>query len=102
MAYPATTVKQLRQEGGSLLNKIATEFGLIETELKKFQSTEVTSNGSAKTTAHGLGAIPTTYFAVVQEFGASQNPNISCTADGTNITVTAASTDVKYIVFAWL
>lgn len=151
MTFTAKTVQQLRQEGGSLLKKIATELGLIETELTAiqgladgkvivgngsgvatdvamsgdvtiantgavtiaddavtaakadvFQSAEVTSNGGAKNTAHGLGATPAVYFAIATEFGTSQNPNISCAADATNIAVTAASTDVKYIVFAWL
>ncbi len=128
MTFTAKTVQQLRQEGGSLLKKIATELGLIAARINLsgdmtvtdagvatiaddavtaakadvFMSSEVTSNGSAKNTAHGLGATPSVYFAIAQEFGTSQNPNISCAADATNIAVTAASTDVKYIVFAWL
>lgn len=35
MAYTAKTVAQLRMEGGSLLKKIASELGLIETALGK-------------------------------------------------------------------
>ncbi len=151
MAYTAITAKAFREKAGSLAKKLATELGLIATELTAiqgladgkvivgngagaatdvdmsgdvtivntgavtiaddavtaakahvFQSAEVTSNGSTENTAHGLGATPSVYFAIAQEFGTAQNPNISCAADATNIAVTAASTDVKYIVFAWL
>ena len=128
MSYTAKTVKQLRQEGGSLLKKIASELALIASRINLsgdgtvsdagvltiandavtaakadiYKSDEITSNGSTKATAHGLDATPSVFFAILQEFGTSENPNLSATADATNVYVTAASTDVKYVIFAWL
>lgn len=67
-----------------------------------YLSAEITSDASAKAQAHGLGASPSVFFAVLQETGASTNPNLSASADATNVYITAASTDVKYLVFAWL
>ena len=36
MTYTAKTVAQLRMMGGSLLKKLAAEFGLIQTELSTY------------------------------------------------------------------
>lgn len=67
-----------------------------------YLSAEITSDASAKAQAHGLGASPSVFFAVLQATAASASPAMSATADATNVYVTAASTDVKYLVFAWL
>lgn len=67
-----------------------------------FKSAEITSTAAAKAEAHGLGASPDVFFPILTEVGASTNPNLSATADATNVYVTAASTDVKYMIFAWL
>jgi hypothetical protein len=45
MAYTAKTVKQLRQKSGSLLQKIATELGLVDTELAALEA-EIDRNES--------------------------------------------------------
>lgn len=63
-------------------------------------SAEITSTASAVATAHGLSASPSVYFAILTETATSANPNVSATADATNVYVTAASTDVKYKIFA--
>ena len=66
-----------------------------------FLSSEITSTGAVKAEAHGLGASPSVFFAMLQEFGTAENPSLSATADATNVYVSAASSDVKYIILAW-
>jgi hypothetical protein len=39
MSYTATTPQRLRNEGGSLAQKLATEFGLVATELSTYKVT---------------------------------------------------------------
>lgn len=128
MAYTAITPRRIREEAGSLAKKLATEFGLIASRINLsgdmtlsdagvatiaddavtaakadiFKSAEITSTAAAKAEAHGLGASPSVFFAILQATAASASPAMSATADATNVYVTAASTDVKYIVFAWL
>lgn len=103
MSYTAKTVKQLRQEGGSLAKKLAIEFGLIESRLNVFISVETTGTGSSQDVAHGLGSTPTAVFIVLTEFGTAQNPNVTeGTHDATNVKVTVASNTVKFKVIAWV
>lgn len=101
-SYTAITAKRFRSEGGSLAKKLAAEFGLIQTQVTPFLSAEVTSTAAAQATAHGLGASPSVFFAILQATAASASPAMSATADATSVWVTAASTDVKYLVIAWL
>ena len=73
---------------------------LSASDANVFLSAEITGNTGTLAQPHGLGASPSVFFAMLQGIGAS-DPNLSATADATNVYVDAASTDVKYIILAW-
>lgn len=64
-----------------------------------FSSTEVTGNGSAQNTAHGLGATPTMVWATVTEDGGTGFDVAPGSHDATNCVYTVTN-GVKYRVYA--
>jgi len=71
---------------------------------KVFFSTEITGNGSAQETAHGLGATPAGVLVIPSKWP-SPCPDSAWSLeqgshDGTNVVVTATAT-LKYYVMAW-
>jgi hypothetical protein len=93
MSYTAKTAKELREQAGSLLSKIATELGLIQTELESILAGTGFASGSESvedggTIAHGLGDTPT----VVIVTGSFAGEIVTATADATNITVSIKTT----------
>lgn len=65
---------------------------------KVFQSAEITADGSAQATAHGLGRTPTIGIAYMTSSVVAAVIS-AVTLDGTNCTVTASNT-VKYRILA--
>ena len=57
MTYTAKNVKQLRQESGSLLKKIASELGLIDAEINALTGT----NAKVVAESNVIGGVPLTY-----------------------------------------
>lgn len=67
-----------------------------------FASAEITGNGAAQATAHGLAAAPAKFFAVVTEHTDLQSVDIGAiTADATNLSVTVTN-GIKYRLYAML
>lgn len=64
-----------------------------------FESAEITGNGGAQATAHGLGREPTIAWAVFTELNGSVADMSNITKDGTNLTITV-TTGQKYKLFA--
>jgi len=88
MTYTAKTAKELREQGGSLLSKIASELALIQAELASIIAGTGFACGSESvadggTIAHGLDGTPD----VVILTGSVAGEIITGTVDATNITV---------------
>lgn len=66
-----------------------------------FMSAEVTGNGSAQSTAHGLGVAPARVAIVLTEFASNLNVDV---AEGTHTTtnvVVTVTNGAKYKILAW-
>lgn len=88
MAYSAVSARAFREKAGSLSEKLATEFGLIATELAGIIAGDGFACGSESvadggTIAHGLAGTPD----VVIVTGSFAGEIVTATADATNITV---------------
>ncbi len=57
MSYTAKDQKQMRTEGGSLLKKLTTEFGLIDTEINALTGT----NAKVVAESNVIGGMPLTF-----------------------------------------
>jgi hypothetical protein len=66
-----------------------------------FISAEITGNGAAQATPHGLAATPTRFFAFFTELDGNAADIGTVTADATNLTVTV-TTAQKYRLYATL
>lgn len=67
----------------------------------KFSSAEITANGAAQATAHGLGAAPTQAWAVFTAIDGNANTIGPITISPTDLTVTV-TTGQKYRLYAVL
>ena len=66
-----------------------------------FVSAEITANGSAQSTAHGLGRVPTAAFVVYTDTDGSAITHTAGTHTTTNAIFTVSNTNTKYIVIAF-
>lgn len=65
-----------------------------------FQSAPITGNGSAQSTAHSLGVVPSRVVVSLIETTADANVLTPGAHDSTNCIVTA-TTGAKYVITAW-
>ena len=66
-----------------------------------FVSDEITANGSAQSTAHGLGRVPTAAFVVYTDTDGNAITHTAGTHTTTNAIFTVSNTNTKYIVIAF-
>lgn len=91
-------------EGGVLANLSISTGELANdavdaSKINYFLSTEVTGNGSAQNTPHGLGAIPTAVMIIPSGTASGANTFVQGSHTSTNAVVTA-TTGAKYYVLA--
>lgn len=73
---------------------------VTKAKAKVFVSAEVTGNGTAQSTAHGLAAVPAAVLVAITLALAGECSVSEGTHTSTNVIVTA-TTGAKYKIFAW-
>lgn len=83
------------------LSNVVKTGGIQGAQISSFKSAQITGDGSAQSTAHGLGRVPDTVFVyLAQKDTTTAFDLVEGAHDATNIIVTVAAT-AKYRIIAY-